>query len=104
LRYDWPGNVRELANCIERAVVLGEGEMIHPEDLTEVVLEAAPVAGPLTVTPYHEAIHQAKKRLILDAVEQAQGNITRAAKALGLQANYLHRLITNLGLRDRVKD
>jgi Nif-specific regulatory protein len=104
LRYDWPGNVRELANAVERAVVLGEGELIHPEDLPETVLEAAPATdGPVTVTPYHETLNGMKQRLILDAVEKASGNITRAAEALGLHPNYLHRLISNLGLRDRLK-
>ena len=103
LRYDWPGNVRELANVIERAVVLGEGEMIRPEDLPDAVLEATPAGSPLSITPYHETLSQTKKRLILDAVEQAHGNVTKAAKALGLQANYLHRLISSLGLRDRIK-
>jgi transcriptional regulator with GAF, ATPase, and Fis domain len=104
LRYEWPGNVRELANAVERAVVLGEGELIRPEDLPETVLEAAPAAGgPVTVTPYHETLNRTKQRLIVDAVEQAGGNVTRAAEALGLHPNYLHRLISNLGLRDRIK-
>ncbi len=39
--YSWPGNVRELENAVERAVVLGEAEMILPEDLPEAVLETA---------------------------------------------------------------
>jgi transcriptional regulator with GAF, ATPase, and Fis domain len=104
LRYEWPGNIRELANAVERAVVLGEGELIRPEDLPETVLEAAPAAGgPITVTPYHETLNRTKQRLIVDAVEQAGGNVTRAAEALGLHPNYLHRLISNLGLRDRIK-
>jgi transcriptional regulator with GAF, ATPase, and Fis domain len=104
LRYEWPGNIRELANAVERAVVLGEGELIRPEDLPETVLEAAPAAGgPVTVTPYHETLNRTKQRLIVDAVDQAGGNVTRAAEALGLHPNYLHRLISNLGLRDRIK-
>ncbi len=45
LRYEWPGNVRELANAVERAIVLGEGDLIRPEDLPETLLEAAPAAG-----------------------------------------------------------
>ena len=104
LRYDWPGNIRELANAIERAVVLGDGELIHAEDLPETLLEAAPAAGaPFSATPYHETLNRTKEKLIVDAVEQAGGNVTRAAEALGLHPNYLHRLISNLGLRDRIK-
>jgi DNA-binding NtrC family response regulator len=56
------------------------------------------------VPKYHDALNEVKKRLILDAVEQAGGNVTRAAEKLGLHPNYLHRLISNLGLRDRLKD
>jgi DNA-binding NtrC family response regulator len=68
------------------------------------VLEAAPnLAGDAPVPKYHDALNEVKKRLILDAVEQAGGNVTRAAEKLGLHPNYLHRLISNLGLRDRLK-
>jgi DNA-binding NtrC family response regulator len=41
--------------------------------------------------------------LILDAVGKTGGNVTKAAELLGLNANYLHRLISNLGLRDRLE-
>ena len=104
LRYDWPGNVRELANAVERALVLGEDDLIRPEDLPEAVLEAAPsLEGDAPVPRYHDALNEVKKRLILDAVEQAGGNVTRAAERLGLHPNYLHRLISNLALRERIK-
>lgn len=52
---------------------------------------------------YHETINETKKRLILEAIEQAGGNITKAAERLGLNANYLHRLISNLDLRDQIQ-
>jgi Nif-specific regulatory protein len=100
--YDWPGNVRELENAIERAVVLGSSDVIRPEDLPEAVLETEPPAGG-TPTRYHEAIKEAKKQLILKAVEQANGNYTEAAKQLGVHANYLHRLIRNLNLKPVLK-
>jgi transcriptional regulator with GAF, ATPase, and Fis domain len=101
-RYDWPGNVRELENAIERAVVLGSGELILPEDLPEAVLEAEP--GPEAhLTQYHEAVKETKKKLIFEAVEQANGNYTAAAKLLGLHPNYLHRLIRNLKLKPSLK-
>jgi Nif-specific regulatory protein len=100
--YDWPGNVRELENAIERAVVLGTTEAILPEDLPEAALEAAvPASG--SVANYHEAVAEAKKQLILKAVEQAGGNYTEAAKLLGVHPNYLHRLIRNMNLRPELK-
>jgi transcriptional regulator with GAF, ATPase, and Fis domain len=102
LRYGWPGNVRELANAIERAVVLGEGELIHPEDLPETVLESAPAndrAEPLG--KYHDTVNGFKKRLILEAIDQAGGNISRAAELLDLNPTYLHRLIRNFDLKDQ---
>ncbi|HEX8922246.1 MAG TPA: sigma 54-interacting transcriptional regulator [Pyrinomonadaceae bacterium] len=103
--YDWPGNVRELENAIERAVVLGTTDVILPEDLPEAALEmevpASGVGG--GVAKYHEAVAEAKKQLILKAVEQAGGNYTEAAKLLGVHPNYLHRLIRNLNLRPELK-
>jgi transcriptional regulator with GAF, ATPase, and Fis domain len=101
LRYGWPGNVRELANAIERAVVLGEGELIHPEDLPETVLEtSAPVeSGGGPVGKYHATVNAFKQRLILDAIDQAGGNVTRAAELLDLNPTYLHRLIRNFDLK-----
>jgi Nif-specific regulatory protein len=100
--YDWPGNVRELENAIERAVVLGTTELILPEDLPEAQLETA-VASSAGVANYHEAVTEAKKQLILRAVEQAGGNYTEAAKLLGVHPNYLHRLIRNMNLRPELK-
>jgi transcriptional regulator with GAF, ATPase, and Fis domain len=100
-RYGWPGNVRELANAVERALVLGEGELVRPEDLPETVLEAGPVASAGPVGHYQESVNAFKRRLILDALSQADGNVTRAAEQLDVNPTYLHRLISNLGLRDR---
>ncbi len=98
--YDWPGNVRELENAIERAVVLGSSDMILPEDLPEAVLEKAEAfASGASMTAFHDALREAKKELILNAFEQAQGRYTEAAKLLGLHPNYLHRLIRNLNMK-----
>src|ERR1700722_3611450 len=100
--YDWPGNVRELENAIERAVVLGSSDMILPEDLPEAVLEKAESAG-ATMTAFHDALREAKKQLILNAFEQAQGSYTEAARMLGLHPNYLHRLIRNLSMKQLLR-
>ena len=100
-QYDWPGNIRELENAMERAVVLGSTDFLLPEDLPETILEAAP--SPAACGNYHEAVRALKKQLILKASEQAGGSITETAKLLGVNANYLHRLIRNLDLREMLK-
>jgi Nif-specific regulatory protein len=100
MRYPWPGNVRELENAIEHAVVLGSNDIILPEDLPEAVLETVrPASG--GSASYHGRLQEMKKRLIQDALVQAGGNVTEAARMLDLHPNYLHRLLTNLGLRER---
>jgi transcriptional regulator with PAS, ATPase and Fis domain len=101
-QYDWPGNVRELENALERAVVIGSSDKILAEDLPETVLESAKSPGSASAG-YHDAIRNLKKQMILSALEQAGGNITEAAKALGVHANYLHRLMRNLELRPTLK-
>lgn len=100
--YDWPGNVRELENVIERALVLGTSEDILPEDLPENLLERDPAPG-VGEAKYHGAVKELKKRLIQNALEEARGSITEAAKALGVHPNYLHRLIRNLDLKESSK-
>jgi Nif-specific regulatory protein len=98
--YDWPGNVRELENAVERALVLGVSETILPEDLPETVLEAEPEnAEAGSGSDFHSAVREAKREIILKAIEQAGGSYTEAARLLGLHPNYLHRLIRNLNLR-----
>ncbi len=92
----------ELANCIERAVVLGTTELLLPEDLPESMIEQRTAAEP-AASSYHEAVAETKKQLILDAIQKSNGSITEAARLLGLHPNYLHRLIRNLGLRDRIQ-
>ena len=96
--YEWPGNVRELENAIERALVLGSGDWIGLEDLPEHLLEVTPQAD--AAEGYHAGVNEAKRRLIREAVDRAGGNYAQAARLLGLQPTYLHRLVRNLGLRN----
>lgn len=100
--YDWPGNVRELQNAIERAVVLGSTELITPEDLPEPLVEREPRDETGDVG-YHHQVKKAKKRILLKAIEDANGNYTEAAKQLGLHSTNLHRLIRNLAIRSALK-
>jgi len=86
---------------IERAIVLGMTELIQPEDLPEALLEAAPGAMPLG--EYHAEVNEARRQIILRALEKSKGNMAQAARTLGIQATYLHRLIRNLDLRSQLK-
>jgi DNA-binding NtrC family response regulator len=90
--YAWPGNVRELQNCIERAVILAEGEAIHPRQLN-LSFVAPPAAEPpspweridLTGTladVSRRVTAEVERRKILQALKEAGGNKARAADLL----------------------
>ncbi len=100
MNYSWPGNVRELENAIERAIVLGIGDEIVPEDLPDALLEVQPAEA--CSGKYHDRINELKKRMIADAVKQTKGSYTEAAKLLGVHPNYLHRLIRNLNIKSEL--
>jgi Nif-specific regulatory protein len=99
--YPWPGNVRELENVMERAVVMGMNDTISPEDLPEALLEVAPGLVPLD--EYHFSVNEARRQIVMRSLEKTKGNMTQAAHLLGIQPTYLHRLVRNLGLKDRLK-
>ena len=102
VNYDWSGNVRELENAMEHAVVLGTSEVIDIDDLPESLLEKGPPPGQ-TAAKYHAAVKEKKRDLISQALEEAKGNYTEAARLLGVHPNYLHRLVRNLGLKESLR-
>ena len=93
MNYSWPGNVRELENAIEHALVIGSTDVILPEDLPEALLECR--CSPRSGAKYYDSINRLKRKLILDAIEEADRNYPEAAKLLGIHPNYLHRLVRN---------
>jgi transcriptional regulator with GAF, ATPase, and Fis domain len=97
--YDWPGNVRELENAIESAVVLGSSNLVVADDLPPAILDGT--GGPRKdPAAYHQSVLEAKRKVILDAIDRSAGNYTAAAKLLGINPTYLHRLVKNLQLKD----
>ncbi|NTU93236.1 MAG: sigma 54-interacting transcriptional regulator [Chlorobiaceae bacterium] len=83
VRYHWPGNVRELQNCIERAVILSEDNVIHGYHLPP-SLQTAESSG----TPYTGSLQQKldaiENEMIIEALKRTKGNMSRAAAQLGL--------------------
>ena len=96
--YSWPGNVRELENAIERAVVLGQSEVLLPEDLPETVLESASV--PEVPGALQSSVTESKRQSIVEAWRQSNGDHNQAAARLNIHPNSLRRLIRSLHLRD----
>jgi transcriptional regulator with GAF, ATPase, and Fis domain len=76
--------------------------MLAPEDLPEALFETGDISTP-ALAGYQDALKQAKRSIVMKAIEEAQGNYTEAAKRLGLHATNLHRLIRNLDLRNLLK-
>lgn len=100
-RYDWPGNVRELRNAVERAVVLADGSpVLEPEDFS------FDVAGARSPTPrvtapresIFEEIAQAEVETIRDALRQAGGSKSRAARILGIPRTTLNDKLRRLDI------
>ena len=95
--YRWPGNVRELRNVIERAFILHAGaEELRPEHLPPELRGAASASAaarrperPTAVPPDGLVLEDAERKLILEALDRASGNQSRAARLLGISRDTL---------------
>jgi len=90
--YDWPGNVRELENVVERAIVLGQGDMFLPSDFSRKV-EEKPLKSGVTSISVDISLAEAEKRLIEDTLKLTHWNQTKTAKILRVHRNTLRRKI-----------
>jgi len=97
MAYPWPGNVRELENAIERAVVLGESDMLLADDLPDTVLDSPTPQSPGAL---QASVAETKRQLILRAWEESRGDYKLAAAKLSIHPNSLIRLIRTLGIRE----
>jgi len=94
----WPGNVRELINRVRRALVISEGSLISPKDL-----DLEQVAG-VGVCTLDDARSRAERETLERALEVTSGNVSEAARRLGITRNTLYRLIQKHGLVPRAAD
>ncbi len=97
--HDWPGNIRELRNAVERAVVMGNGKIILPEDLPIVAIRTSPPGIPQNLS-LKEAVDQFKTDFIISNLKLTGGNRSKAAKRMNIQRTYLSRLISHYGIKD----
>jgi len=94
--FAWPGNVRQLENEVRRMIVLG-GEHLTAADLSPELLAASSEDTPLAQT-LREKVDALERQLVLEALEQAGGNRTRAADALGVSRFGLQKMTARLNI------
>jgi DNA-binding NtrC family response regulator len=107
LTYSWPGNVRELRNCIERAMIMAEGDVIQPEDLplrfTAVPATVAHADG-ADAGDLDARLADYERKWIVEALKEVQGVQAHAAKLLGITERSLWYRVKKLGLDvERIK-
>jgi len=100
LSYAWPGNVRELENSIERACVIGKGNLIQKEDLFMRTSSESVEPDEEGSRNLKNAVNSFKVHFIQKVLEENNWNQTEAAKALDIQRTYLSRLIKELFIKE----
>src|SRR5213596_3785184 len=108
LTYDWPGNVRELRTAIEHGVVMATGQKIVLRDLPMAVRQAARPMSPRGISAAEAFgvgeksspldLHETERKLIMQALATTNGNVTAAAKKLGISRRTLHRRINEMNV------
>ncbi|HHU8840935.1 TPA: sigma 54-interacting transcriptional regulator, partial [Escherichia coli] len=101
--WSWPGNIRELSNVIERAVVMNSGPIIFSEDLPPQIRQPVCNAGEAKTAPVgernlKEEIKRVEKRIIMEVLEQQEGNRTRTALMLGISRRALMYKLQEYGI------
>lgn len=89
--HHWPGNVRELSHTLERALILSEHEVLDESDF-----QFTPAAKAPASTSLH--LEENEHRMVIQALEQAGGNISHAAEKLGITRSALYRRIEKFGV------
>jgi Nif-specific regulatory protein len=87
MSYHWPGNVRELENCIERAVLVAESDVLHGRHLPPTLQVPGSAARPDRKEgggALQVALDNVERDLLLDALKLSRGNMAKAARNLGL--------------------
>ena len=98
--YLWPGNVRELRNTIERVVIMHPGTKVSANDLPPQGKEEPPAAS-FRFPSFKEATEAYHREFIQRKLEEAEGNVSRAAELMGVDRSHLYRRMRALGIQNR---
>ena len=94
-KHSWPGNIRELQHAVERAVIMSESNILQPSDF---FLSAVEDTQSDTIHTSNMNLEETEKMLIRKVVDKHGGNISKAAKELGLTRASLYRRIEKYGI------
>jgi Nif-specific regulatory protein len=97
IQYHWPGNVRELQNCIERAVLISDGEAIKGTHLPP-SLQASETPSNGNPLSFSTAVENFEKELIIDALKKNNGNQTKTAAYLDTSLRIINYKIHQYGI------
>jgi DNA-binding NtrC family response regulator len=99
-QYDWPGNVRELQHVIERATIISENNTLQLEDFFFLADRPAESSNGQSVStsPATHNLDEVEKDTVQKAMAKYEGNISKAAKELGLSRASLYRRLEKYGL------
>jgi transcriptional regulator with PAS, ATPase and Fis domain len=92
--YNWPGNVRELQHSIERALILSETDKLTPSDF--ILGEKSRDSKEVMFDSFN--LESLEKSVIVKVLKKYKGNVTKAAKELGLTRTSLYRRIEKYSL------
>jgi two-component system nitrogen regulation response regulator NtrX len=99
-RYSWPGNVRELRNTIERVVILHQNHRVAVTNLPAFG-ESEPPASSYRFPSFKEASDAYHREFIQRKLDEADGNVSRAAELMGIDRSHLYRRMRALGISVR---
>jgi DNA-binding NtrC family response regulator len=99
--YHWPGNVRELQNVVERSVVLVEAGPIGLDDLPMELSVRAASPEVSEAVSLNEASDRFERQMVVRMLSRVDGNVSEAARALGLHRNSLKAKLDRWGIRAR---
>jgi len=96
--YDWLGNVRELRNTVERIVIMIQKQKISAADLPELNAKKETPAASFRFPSFKEANDAYQREFIQHKLSEADGNVSKAADAMGVDRSHLYRRMKNLGI------
>src|SRR5437588_4271038 len=99
-RYSWPGNIRELRNTIERIVIMHQNQKVRIKDLPAFG-DAEPPASSYRFPSFKEASDAYHREFIQRKLDEAEGNVSRAAELMGIDRSHLYRRMKALGISAR---